>query len=60
MARSGQPVVRCEQFVDLASDLGVRVNDHDEVVADPLEIGHEVRGEDHTRAGVGNDRDYTL
>ena len=59
-ARAGQPVVRLEQVGDLAGDLDVRGDEHDEVVADPFEIGDEVRRQQHADAVLGDDLHQAL
>ena len=49
---SDQAVVRRQQLVHLARHLDPRRHQHDQVVADPLEVGHQVRREDHAHAMV--------
>ena len=44
-AWSDQPAVGGEQLVDLAGELDATVGEEDQVVADALEVGDEVRGE---------------
>ena len=53
-ARPGQPVVRREQLLDVAGDPDLRVDQDDEVVADPLEVGDHVRGEQHADLVLGD------
>ena len=50
-----QTVMRGEQLIDLPGNLHARVDEHDEVVADALEIGDEVRGENDAHAMFGDD-----
>ena len=50
----GQPVMGCEQLVDVACDPNPGVDEHDEVVTDPLQVGDEVGGEDDARAVLGD------
>ena len=50
-----QPMVGGQQLLDVPSDLDPRADEDDEVVTDPLEVGDEVRGEDHARAVLGDD-----
>ena len=42
--RPAQPAVGGEQLVDLAAELDATLGDQDQVVADALEVGDEVRG----------------
>ena len=49
-----------QQLVDVARDLDPRVDEDDQVVTDPFEVGDEVRGENDTRAVLGNDLHETL
>ena len=53
--RGAQPVVTGQQVVDLAGHLDPGGDEHDEVVADPLEIGDEVRGEDDAHVVLDDD-----
>ncbi len=57
---AGQSVVGREQLVDLAGDLDPRVDEHDQVVADPLEVGDQVGGEHHAHAVLGDDLHQAL
>ena len=50
----GQPVMGCEQLVDVAGDLDPGVDEHDEVVTDPLQVGDEVGREDDAGAVLGD------
>jgi hypothetical protein len=52
-ARPGQYVMRGEQLVDRAGYLHPRRDQDDEVVADPLQVGHQVRGHHHAELLVG-------
>ena len=45
----------CEQLVDLAGELHAGVDEDDEVVADPFEVGDEMRGEDDAHPMLGDD-----
>ena len=45
-----QPVVRRQEIVDLVRHLDPRRHEHDEVVTHVLEVGHQVRGEEHAHA----------
>ena len=53
-ARAGQPVVGGQQVVDVAGDLHLRVDQDDEVVAGPLDVGDQVRGEHDAELLVGD------
>ena len=50
----GEPVVRGQQLVDVAGDLHPGVDQHDQVVADPLEVGDQVGGEHHAELVLGD------
>ena len=54
-ARPDQAVMRREQLVDLSGDLDAGVDEDDEVVADPLEVGDEMGGENDAHAVLGDD-----
>ena len=54
-ARPGQPVVRREQLVDLAGERDPAGDEHDQVVADPLEVGDQVRGQHDADPVLGDD-----
>ena len=47
--------MRREQLVDLSGYLHARVHEDDQVVADPLEIGDEMGGENDAHAVLGDD-----
>ena len=51
---AGQPVVRGQQLVDVAGDLHARGDQDDEVVADPLQVGDQVRGQDDAELVLGD------
>ena len=53
-ARAGEPVVGGQQVVDLAGDLDPGVDQHDEVVADPFQVGDQVRGEHDAELVLGD------
>ena len=53
-AGPGQPVVGGEQRLDLAGEPHLGVDEHDEVVADPLEVGDDVRGEHDAELLLGD------
>ena len=46
-AGPGEQVVRGPQVLDLAGDLHPRGDEHDQVVADPFQVGDQVRGQHH-------------
>ena len=52
--RTGQPVVTGDQGLDVALHPHLRVDEHDDVVADPLQVGDHVRGEQHADLVVGD------
>ena len=52
--RPGQPVVRRQQRLDVAAHLDARVDQHDQVVADALDVGDEVRGQDDAQLLLGD------
>ena len=54
-ARPDQTVMRREQLVDLSGYLHARVDEDDEVVADPLEIGNEMGGKNDAHPVFGDD-----
>ena len=54
-ARPDQPMVGREQVVDLARHLDPRRHQHDQVVADPLQVGDQVRGQDDADPLLGHD-----
>ena len=56
----GQQPVRREHLVDRAGELDPRLREDHEVIADPFEVGDDVRGEDHRHAGVGDDLHHRL
>ncbi len=47
-------MVRREQMLDVAGDPNLGVDQDDDVVADPFEVGHDVRGEQHTDLFLGD------
>ena len=49
-ARSGEQAMACDDLVDRRGSERARVGQDHEVVAHPLEIGDDVRGEDHCHA----------
>ena len=51
--RAGHHPVACPQLVDVAGDLHPPGQQHDEVVADALEFGDHVRGEQHRDPVLG-------
>ena len=51
---ASQPVVRGEQPLDVTLDAHLGVDEHDEVVADPLQVGHHVRGEQDAELVLGD------
>ena len=53
-ARSGEPVVRGQQRVDVAGELHARVDQHDQVVADAFEVGDQVRGQHDAELVLGD------
>jgi hypothetical protein len=52
--RADQCPVRGQQLVDRAQHLHPRGVQDDEVVADPFQVAHQVRGEQHGRALLGD------
>ena len=44
-AGAGEPVVRGQQLVDVAGQLDPGADEHDQVVADPFQVGDQVRGQ---------------
>ena len=50
--RSGEQVVVGQQVVDVAGQPHPGGHQHDQVVADPLQVGHQVRRQDHAHALV--------
>ena len=53
-ARAGEPVVGGEQVLDVAGDPHPGVDEHDQVVADPFQVGDQVRGQHHADAVLGD------
>jgi len=53
-ARPDQQVMRGKQGIDLAGHLHPAARDDQQVVADSLEIAHNVGGEQHRRPFLGN------
>ena len=53
-ARAGEPQVAVEQRLDVALDPDLGVDEHDEVVADPLQVGDDVRGEHDAQLVLGH------
>ena len=53
-ARAGQPVVGGEQLLDVALDPHLGVDQHDEVVADPFQVGDHVRGQQDAELVLGD------
>ena len=49
-------MVAGQQLLDLAGDLDPRGDEDDEVIADPLEVSDEVRGEQDADAVIDDDR----
>ena len=59
-ARPGEQPVAGDDLVDRAGELDPRLREDDEVIADPLEVGDDVRGEDHRHAGLGDGLHHRL
>ena len=53
-ARSGEPVMGGQQRVDVAGELHAGVDEHDEVVADALQVGDQVGGQDDAELVLGD------
>jgi hypothetical protein len=51
---AGQHPVPGQQVIHLPSDLHPVMGQHDEVVSHPLELGQDVRGQDHRDAVLGH------
>ena len=54
-ARPDQPAVRRQQVVDLTGHLEPRIDEHDQVVAHPLQVGDEMRGEHDAHLPFGHE-----
>ncbi len=54
VSRPDEPMMRCEEFVDLASELHLRRDEDDEEVTDPLDVSDEVRRENDADVVVGD------
>ena len=54
VARPDQLLVLGEQIIDAAREPHPRGVQHDQVVADPFQVGQQVRGEQHRGAGIGD------
>jgi hypothetical protein len=52
--RADQPVVGREDVVHVAGELDPGTGKHDEVVADPLQVAEQVRGQDDCRFQLGD------
>ena len=53
-ARAGEQAVAGEDLVDRAGELRATAREDDQLIADPLEIGDDVRGEDDRDSGFGH------
>ena len=53
-ARAGEPVVGGEERVEVAGELHARGDEHDQVVADALEVGDQVRGQHDAELVLGD------
>ncbi|MGH9286832.1 MAG: hypothetical protein ACRD0V_00805 [Acidimicrobiales bacterium] len=53
-ARPGESVMSRQQRVDVAGQLHAGGDQHDQVVADALQIGHQVRGQDDAEVVLGD------
>ena len=47
-------MVGLEKLLDVSGDADLRVHQDDDVVADPLEVGHDVGGEQHAEPLLGH------
>ena len=56
LPRHRQHLVRGEQAVDRAGQLQPPAGEHEQPVAEPLQLGDHVRGDDHGEAGAGGRR----
>jgi len=56
--RAGQHPVAGKQVIDLARHLKLGAGEHDEVIGDPLKLGHLVRREQHRDSVVGHRRQH--
>ena len=54
LARAGQDLVLGQQRVDVAAQLDPGRGQHDQVVADPFQVGDQVRGQQDGQAAVGH------
>jgi hypothetical protein len=59
-AGTGEPVVAGQQLLDLAGDADPGGDEHDQVVADALQVGDQVRGQDHAAAVLGDEDHQAL
>ena len=52
-ARTHEPLVKTHDLLDVASELDARGREDDQVIADPLQVGDDVRGEQHGQPILG-------